>query len=78
MTQAELNQAVAHATGEPIATIAALGFSVADPLHVAFDPEPLDRPPRVVDWDALETERDVVFPVRHAFAVKHPVGCQVA
>jgi len=44
MTQAELNRAVTHATGETVETIARHGFGyVAAP--------PLDRDPLVFDWD---------------------------
>jgi hypothetical protein len=39
MTQEELYDAVAQHTGEDIATIARLGFSLADSLDVCFDPE---------------------------------------
>ena len=63
MTQAELNRAVAQATGEPVSTVAQMGFSVADPFHVAFDPEALDRPPHVVDWDEVDAQRCALFPV---------------
>jgi hypothetical protein len=59
MTQAELNDAVAKATGESPATIATLGFGMADPEIVDFDPEPYFRPPLVVDWDALDARREV-------------------
>lgn len=62
MTQADLDCRVARATGESVATIQRLGFSMADPDAVDYDPEPDDRPPQVVDWDRLEAERDVVFP----------------
>ena len=63
MTQAELNRAVAQATGEPVSTVAHMGFSVADPLHVTNDPEPTDRPPHVVDWDEVDAQRCALFPV---------------
>jgi hypothetical protein len=51
MTQNELDSAVAEATGEAIHTIAELGFGLADPADVDFDPEPPDREPLVIDWD---------------------------
>ena len=54
MTQAELNREVASATGETVKTIASLGFV---PLtHVPFE---RDREPLVVNWDELESQRDM-------------------
>ena len=50
MTQVEIDRAVAIATGESPDEIHHLGFSIADPLEVRFDPEP--RRPLVYDWDA--------------------------
>lgn len=50
MTQVEIDNAVATATGENLSEIRHLGFSIADPLEVRFDPEP--RRPLVFDWDA--------------------------
>jgi len=52
MTQAELNRAVATATGETVKTIADLGF-------VPLEPIPVEREPQVVDWDALDERRRV-------------------
>ncbi len=51
MSQQELEQAVATATGESVATIHSLGFGIADPLEVAYDPE--SRGPLVLDWDTM-------------------------
>jgi hypothetical protein len=51
MSQREIDEAVAKATGESRAEIRNLGFSIADPLEVAFDPEP--RRPLVLDWDSV-------------------------
>ncbi|WP_425613535.1 hypothetical protein NA78x_003369 [Anatilimnocola sp. NA78] len=58
MTQAELNQAVADATGESVGTIRRRGFSVATSLSV-FQPDDADdyALPSVVDWDALERQQ---------------------
>ncbi len=61
MTQAELEQAVAHATGESRRTVHALGFSVADPDTVRYDPEP-PRRGQTVDWDELDAHRVSLFP----------------
>jgi hypothetical protein len=51
MGQNELDEAVANATGEKLGVIRNRGFSLADPLEVAFDPEP--RAPFVLDWDSM-------------------------
>lgn len=58
MTQAELDRAVAHTTGESLATIRQLGFGIADPVQIAYDPEPSDeRHPEMVDWDTVDAHR---------------------
>jgi hypothetical protein len=51
MTQQDIDEAVAVATGESIALINDRGFGIADPLDVHFDPEP--RQPLVLDWDSM-------------------------
>ena len=56
MTQQQLDQAVAMATGEDVRDVRHLGFSIADPAEVLFDPY---LPPQVVDWDLLDLERNV-------------------
>ena len=53
MKQADLNRAVARATGESISTIKRLGFLIDDPDHI----DPLDPGPAVVDWDELQARR---------------------
>ena len=55
MSQYEIDQAVAAATGESIGTIHDLGFGIADPLDVNYDPEP--RRPLVFDWDSMSPDR---------------------
>ena len=57
MTQADLNRAVAHATGETVRTIAHLGFGIADQEVVEHDPEPYDAEDKFLDWDAVDAER---------------------
>ena len=52
MTQLDLNEAVARATGESVALVDQVGFQLADPLDVEFDPEP--RGPLVLDWDLMQ------------------------
>ncbi len=56
MTQAELNRAVATVTGETVRTIADMGF-------VPLTPIPIEREPLTVDWDELDAQRDVSFPL---------------
>ncbi len=56
MTQAELNRAVARATGETVKTIADRGF-------IPLEPVPDDHEPLVIDWDELDRRRRVpMFP----------------
>ena len=59
MKQSELNRAVARATGENLRVISQLGFSLADPVSVQHDPEPCDIEDMIVDWDALDLQRNV-------------------
>ena len=69
MTQRELNEAVARVTGESLATVAGLGFSLADPITVKHDPEPWGCPwdrslspeEKSLDWDDLERDRRVAI-----------------
>lgn len=61
MSQAELERAVAQATGESRRTIHQLGFSVANPDTVCYDPEP-PRRGQTVDWDELDAQRTGLFP----------------
>jgi hypothetical protein len=61
MTQRQLNEAVAHKLGESVGEVQRLGFSLADPVDVNFDPEPCDLEPQIVDWDALALARCVPY-----------------
>jgi hypothetical protein len=54
MTQAELDRAVAAATGESVNTISQRGF-------VLLTPSPIEREPLVVDWDELDKNRVALF-----------------
>ena len=54
MTQNDLNRAVSRATGETIHTVVELGFGLADPDCVDFDPEA-----RLIDWDLYDLHRSV-------------------
>ena len=57
MTQSQLDREVADATGESIKTIAQRGFNLITPASNERDREPL-----VVNWDQLESQRDVLHP----------------
>lgn len=57
MTQKELNQRIAQATGETLSEISRLGFQ-AGMLEVE-DIDDLE--PSFVDWDDLELQRNVAF-----------------
>ncbi len=57
MNQSQLDRAVARATGEIVHTISHLGFSIADPESVHYDPEPPRRAPRGVAWEELDARR---------------------
>ena len=56
MRQADLDRAVARATGETVSTIKRLGFLLADSSDVP-DPDSDNLGPYVIDWDELETQR---------------------
>jgi len=60
MTQSQLNRAVASATGETISEIRRMGFGIADPSEVSFDPAPEEG--RYVDWDAVDGQRCALMP----------------
>ena len=52
MTQVEIDEAVAVATGESLRVIRGRGFGIADSMDVEFDPEP--RAPQMLDWDTMQ------------------------
>ena len=52
MTQADLNRAVAKATGESVREIARRGFGL-------LTPDPVEAEPLVADWDEIQAERTV-------------------
>jgi hypothetical protein len=56
MKQADLDRAVARATGETVSTIKRLGFLLAEPDD-CLDPESEEHGPYVIDWDELEAQR---------------------
>jgi len=57
MTQAELNRAVARATGESVSLISSMGF-------VALTANSREREPRIADWDQIQQSRRVSFQPR--------------
>ena len=57
MTQAQLDRAVARATGESLRTINAMGF-------VPLASNAVEHEPQIVDWDELDAHRYSVFPQR--------------
>jgi hypothetical protein len=57
MTQQQLEQEVAEATGESLRTIRRRGFSLVNLADVNFDPEPNILPSQYIDWDELHMER---------------------
>ena len=52
MTQAELNRAIARATGESVSVIAGMGF-------VPLSDLPYEQEPRTVDWEECDGSRGV-------------------
>ena len=57
MNQNDLNRSLSRATGESVRTIKRLGFSLFDPGANNAEPDSIDLPPQVVDWDQLELDR---------------------
>ncbi len=57
MKQADLDRAVARATGETVTTIKRMGFLLADPTD-SSDPDAEEHGPYVIDWDELAAERN--------------------
>ena len=58
MTQAELNQEIADATGESVFRVNRMGF-----VLLTAGPFEQERNPLVVDWDEVEQTRAVLYPV---------------
>jgi hypothetical protein len=57
MNQRELDRQVAQATGESVHLIRHRGFQEIKPIAIGELACTDSRPPMVVDWDSLETER---------------------
>ena len=62
MTRSRVERAVARATGESLATIQRLGFSIDEPQPITSDDPPAK--PGVIDWDVLQLQRVGIFPNR--------------
>jgi hypothetical protein len=60
MKQSLLERAVALATGESLATIRRMGFSILDPVG---GNDELPRP-QTVNWDRLDAQRPAYLPQR--------------
>ena len=56
MKQEKINRMVARATGEDMREIRRMGFTIADPARVGYDPEPKQRRFRTLDWDVVNRE----------------------
>ena len=59
MRQADLDRAVARATGETIATIRRLAFLLDDPVAKTDEPDAEAYDAVVIDWDMLQSQRYV-------------------
>jgi hypothetical protein len=59
MRQADLDRAVARATGESVATIRRLGFLLDDPIADRDGPNAEVCDAVVIDWDVFEAQRYV-------------------
>ena len=57
MRQADLDRAVARATGESVSTIKRLGFLLDEPLPETKDADAEEFGPCVLDWDEIEFRR---------------------
>ena len=68
MNQSQLDRAVARATGESLATIRRMGFSLFDPTATCDDLDALPRP-QTVNWDRLDSHRPGYLPQRTRCAV---------
>ena len=66
MKQADLDRAVARATGETVSTIKRLGFLLDEPAN-RLNPDAEENVPYVIDWD----EREAVGPERTTRRPRH-------
>jgi predicted double-glycine peptidase len=54
MNQRTINRMVARATGEELRNIRRMGFTIADPARVQYDPDSRAGRGRMIDWDDLQ------------------------
>ncbi|PQO36388.1 hypothetical protein DTL21_10855 [Bremerella cremea] len=59
MIQQALDRLVASATGDDLREVRRLGFQLADPDQVDYDPEPLSIQPHAIDWDEVDRHRNI-------------------
>ena len=57
MNHADLNRAVARATGESVSTIRRMGFGPTGPEFDIDDDVSTQHGPSVIDWDELRAQR---------------------
>lgn len=60
MNQRDLHRSVARTTGESISEIARRGFSIADPITVEHDPEPIPKGD-YIDWDLFALDNNMAI-----------------
>ena len=54
MNQRTINRLVVKATGENMREVRRMGFSIADPYRVQYDPDSRATQGRMIDWDDLQ------------------------
>ena len=59
MMKTSLEEMIAHRTGDDLREIRRLGFQLADPESVSYDPEPTGQRPNILDWDEVDRNRNV-------------------
>lgn len=71
MTQRDVNQAVARATGEDLSEIERRGFSIVEPGASELDDEPYTEPrdilPLSMNWDEYDLNRNVAVVEQRQF-----------
>ena len=54
MNQRTINRLVSKATGENMREVRRMGFSIADPYRVQYDPDSRAKRGRMIDWDDIQ------------------------
>ena len=57
MNQRTINRLVSKATGENMREVRRMGFSIADPYRVHYDPDSRATRGRMIDWDDLQNDQ---------------------